>query len=420
VTGGLADPATYRTGPPYREFARRRRDAPVGWVAEVALPRRSTRGTAVHRLGGFWAVTRHATVVAASRAPEVFSSAARGAFLADPVSPDDLARARQLLVGMDPPEHTWLRRMVTAAFPPAAIRQLRPAIARHACSLVRRVVTGAELDAVTDLAAELPLLVLADLLGIPRQDRGLFLRWSHQLVGFDDPAFGGGDVARFKATLQEAFGYALGVAREKRRRPGDDVVSRLVTTELAGRRLTEPEFCQLWLLLVVAGNETTRHLIAGGLDLLADRPDLARRLAGRPDLTAGAVEEMLRWTTPIMQFRRTAVRDTVLDGQPIRAGDKVVLYYISANRDERVFPDPDRFDPARSPNPHLAFGAGPHFCLGSQLARLEATVLFRGLAGHLDRLRRAGPALRLESNFMNGLRSLPVRFAPPVRRRPTG
>jgi hypothetical protein len=417
--GQLADPATYRTGPPHREFARRRREAPVGWVAEVPLPRRSTT-TGTQRVGGYWAVTRHPTVVAVSRAPDRFSSAAGGAFLADPASPEDLERTRQLLVGIDPPEHTWLRRMVTMAIPPAAVRRLQPAIAGHVRALVARVVAGDDFDAVTELAAELPLLVLADLLGVPRQDRGLFLRWSNQLVGFDDPAFGGGDVKQFKAALAESFGYACQAARAKRRNPGEDVVSRLVTAELDGRRLTEREFCHLWLLLVVAGNETTRHLISGGLDLLADRPRLARRLAARPDLVTGAVEELLRWVTPIMQFRRTAMCDTVLDGQPVRAGDKVVLYYISANRDETVFPDPDRFDPARSPNPHLAFGAGPHFCLGSQLARVEATALFGALAGHLGRLRRAGPAVRLESHFMNGLRALPVRFARPDRERPTG
>ncbi|MEV4545557.1 cytochrome P450 [Micromonospora echinaurantiaca] len=411
VTGSLADPATYLDGPPFAEFARRRREAPVSWVAEVPLRRHSARGTVVQRVGGYWAVTGHAAVVAASRRPEIFSSAERGAFLADPTSRADLERSRQLLVGMDPPAHTRLRRVVTAAFTAPVVRGMRAAIAEHARQIVRRATAGQPVDAVAEVAAELPLLVLADLLGIPREDRGLFLRWSNNLVGFDDPAFGGGDVEVFKQTFVEAFGYALTAAKARRRDPGDDLVSRLVTAEVDGRRLTESEYCHLWLLLVVAGNETTRHLISGGLDLLADRPDLADRLARQPDLVPTAVDEMLRWTTPIMQFRRTAVVDTELAGQPIRAGDKVVLYYISANRDESVFDRPETFLLDRSPNPHLAFGVGPHFCLGSHLARVEAAVLFEELAPHLPRLRRAGPAVRLESNFMNGLKQLPVTFA---------
>ncbi len=410
ITGSLADPATYGSGPPFAEFARRRRDAPVSWVDEVPLRRHSVRGTAVQRVGGYWAVTGHAAVVAASRNPEVFSSAEQGAFLPDPGSRADLERSRQLLVGMDPPGHTKLRRVITTAFSGAVVRQMRASIVDHARAIVRRTTTGQEVDAVAEIAAELPLLVLADLLGIPREDRGLFLRWSNNLVGFDDPAFGGGDVEVFQKTFVEAFGYAIASAKAKRRNPGDDLVSRLVTAEVDGRRLTEKEFCHLWLLLVVAGNETTRHLISGGLDLLVDRPDLTRLLPGRPDLVAGTVEEMLRWTTPIMQFRRTAVCDTELAGRRIRAGDKVVLYYISANRDEAVFADPDRFDPGRTPNPHVAFGIGPHFCLGSHLARTEAVALFEELAVHLPGLARRGPAVRLESNFMNGFRRLPVVF----------
>jgi cytochrome P450 len=408
-TVSLADPTTFTSGPPFAEFARRRREAPVGWVDEVRLQRRSARGVAVQHLGGYWAVTTHAGVVAASRKPDVFS-AERGAFLADPTSRADLERHRQLLVGMDPPAHIRLRRVVTSAFTGSVVQGMRASIVDHARAIVRRVVAGGELDAVADIAAELPLLVLADLLGVPREDRGLFLRWSNNLVGFDDPAFGGGDVEVFQQTFVEAFGYALAAAKDKRRNPGEDLMSRLVTAEVLGRRLTEKEYCHLWLLLVVAGNETTRHLISGGLDLLADRPDLAQRLARRPDTVPATVEEMLRWTTPIMQFRRTATRETELEGQRIGAGDKVVLYYISANRDEAVFHDPSRFDPDRFRNQHVAFGVGPHFCLGSHLARAEAVALFEGLAEHLPALERRGPATRLASNFMNGIRHLPIAF----------
>lgn len=410
--GSLADPATFAAGPPLEEFARRRREEPVGWVEEVPVVRRSGRGEVQRRLGGYWAVTSYQAVVEASRQPGVFSSAARGAFLTEPASPADLQRMRQLLVGMDPPEHTALRRFATVAFTPAKVRALQAGIAGHARRLVAEAVARDEVDAVADLAAELPLLVLAELLGVPVEDRALFLRWSNNLVGFDDPAFGGGDVDVFRRALTEALGYAATMRRERRRNPGDDLVSRLVTTEIDGHRLGEREFAFLWLLLVVAGNETGRHMMSGALDLLADRPDLARELVDDPGLVAPTVDELLRWLTPIMQFRRTATRDTVLAGQEIAVGDSVVLYYLSANRDESVFEAPDEFRPRRSPNPHLAFGSGPHFCLGSHLARLEAVVLLEELRPYLTRLRRTGPAERLRSNFMNGIKRLPISFAP--------
>jgi len=253
--------------------------------------------------------------------------------------------------------------------------------------------------------------VLADLLGMPRQDRELLLRWSNNLVGFDDPEYGGGSVDVYQRTFVEAFGYASQLARARRRDPGEDLVSLLVNAELDGRRLTELEFCQTWILLVIAGNETTRHLLSGGLLALSQRPDQLARLVADPGLVSLAVEELARWVTPIMQFRRTAVTDSTLDGQPIAAGDKVVLYYVSANRDSDVFAEPDGLDVGRLPNPHLAFGIGPHFCLGARLARVEAAAMLSELRPHLPRLRLTGPPIRLESNFMNGIKSLPATFA---------
>jgi cytochrome P450 len=406
----LADPATYASGPPWAEFARRRAHAPVAWVEEPALRRHAENGGGlVHRGDGFWAVTRYAAVVEASRRPDLYSSAQRGAFLADPKSRGDLERTRQLLVSMDPPEHAKLRRAVTAAFTPKTVRSLRDGIEAHADAIVARVVARGEVDAVADLAAELPLLVLADLLGMPPADRHLMFTWSNHLVGFDDPQFGGGDVTMFKRTLADAFAYAAAAAADRRRSPGQDLMSALVAGEVDGHRLSDQQLCSLWLLLVVAGNETTRHLISGALELAADDPEVRAALAD-PDRVPAAVEELLRWLTPIMQFRRTATRDTELAGQPIRAGDKVVLYYLSANRDEDVFPDADRLRLGREPNPHVAFGVGPHFCLGAHLARAETAALLRALRPHLPDLRRAGPTDRLASNFMNGIKSLPVRL----------
>ncbi|WP_199434080.1 cytochrome P450 [Qaidamihabitans albus] len=400
--GSVADAGSYTHGPPHAEFARLRREAPVAWLPEPTRRLRSGAGSVEHTGTGFWAVTRYETVLAVSRQPRLFSSAARGAFLSDPKSHADLERARQLLIGMDPPEHAVLRRSMVAAMPSRA--RLVQSVRDHVATLVSAFEADGGGDAVARLAAELPLLVLADLLGVPRADRGLFYEWSNNLVGFDDPEIGGGDVTTFTRTIGEAFGYARRLANERRRQPREDFVSALVNRD---DPLDEATFCHAWLLMVVAGNETTRHLISGGLDLLLEHPRLAAALADGGAVPP-AVEEMLRCITPIMQFRRTATADTELAGQPVAEGDKVILYYVSANRDEAVFDRPDVPDLGRDHNPHLSFGAGPHFCLGGHLARLEAVELFTALRPYLARIERTGPPRRLASNFMNGLKELPV------------
>ncbi|MEU5724770.1 cytochrome P450 [Micromonospora sp. NPDC047738] len=404
----IAHPATYAGGVPHEEFDRRRREEPVGWVPEPALWRHSAAGRIQQRGAGFWAATTHEAVVEVSRQPEVFSSALRGAFLHDPRTPADLEFMRQLLVNMDAPQHVRIRRLVTSVFTPRAVRSLADTVTRHARDLVEAVRRRDTFDAVTDLAAELPLLVLADLLGLPRGDRHLLYRWSNNLVGFDDPEYGGGDVEVYRQTFAEAFQYALAVAVRRRAAPRDDLISLLAAAEVDGRRLTDREFCQFWLLLVVAGNETTRHLISGALHLLLHDEALRRRWLGAPLSTATAVDEFLRVVTPIMQFRRTATQDTTLAGTKIAEGDKVVMFYVSANRDAAVFADPHRVDLERAPNPHLSFGMGPHFCLGAHLARMEMAALLDAVVPHLPRLATTGPVVRLESNFVNGIKSMPV------------
>ncbi|GAA1954483.1 cytochrome P450 [Amycolatopsis minnesotensis] len=406
----VAHPATYADGVPHAEFRRLREAGNVSWVPEPALIRHSSAGQTAVRGTGYWAVVGHPEVVEVARLPEAYSSAAKGAFLVDPRTKADLRTARQLLVNMDAPEHARIRKLVTSVFTPKAIGGLADSVRGHAANLVEKVVAAPEFDVVTDFAAELPLLVLTDLLGMPKEDRHLLYRWGNQLVGFDDPEYGGGDVEAYRRTFVEAFQYALGKRAEAVRSPRDDLMSKLANAELDGHPLADREFCQFWLLLVVAGNETTRHLLAGSIRALADHPAQRDALAADPSMLPTAVEELLRWVTPIMQFRRTATRDLVLGGRKIAAGDKVVLYYTSANRDERVFTDPDRLDLARAVNPHLAFGIGPHFCLGTHLARLEATAALSGLAPHLHRLRIAEPVVRMESNFVNGIKSLPARW----------
>lgn len=410
LPAALADPGTYVGGVLYDELARRRREAPVAWVDEVPLWRHGAAGGQLVRGTGYWAVVRHATIVAISRQPDAFSSAVRGAFLADPVSRDDLERGRQLLINMDAPQHSAVRQLVTTAFTPRLVDRLKASICSHAESIVSRALGRQQFDIVRDIAAELPLLVLADLLGMPREDRGLMFEWSNNLVGFDDADFSAGSIDRYKRTFVEAFDYAKELARLRRARPGDDLVSALLACEIDGRRLTDDEFCHVWLLLVVGGNESTRHFLSGSLQALLEWPAERDRLVAAPDLTPTAVEELLRWVSPVMQFRRTLTRDVEVDGQPMRAGDKVLLYYVSANRDETVFESPDRLNLARMPNPHLAFGVGPHFCLGARLSRVEAAALLDVLRPHLARLELTGPIERLASNFMNGVKSMPAHF----------
>lgn len=419
----IAHPETFAAAVPHAAFARLRARGPVVWTDEPDLVRHSSAGRTVYRGTGYWAVLSHSAVVEASRRTGDFSSAAKGAFLVDPRTRADLERARELLVNMDDPRHNRVRRIATSVFTPRAVRSLADRVEQHARRLVTAAVSRGDTDLVTDLAAELPLLTLADLLGIPPADRRLLYRWSNHLVGFDDPEYGGGDIEAYRRTLGEAFQYALGVAAERRAAPGDDLASRLATAEVDGRRLSDREFCQFWLLLVVAGNETTRHLLSGSVQALMEHPDQRRRLIEDPALIPTAVEELLRWTSPIMQFRRTVTVDTELAGQRMTAGDKVVLYYVAANRDPAVFTEPDRLDLSRNPNPHLAFGIGPHFCLGANLARLEARAALAALRPYLSTAQIAGPGARLASNFVNGLKSLPFRFstaAHPVRQDPAG
>jgi cytochrome P450 len=402
----IADPATYASGVPHGKFAELRASGGVSWVEEPALWRHSAAGRTLQRGSGYWAVTTHEEIIEASRRPEDFSSSLKGAFLVDPRTQADLQTARQLLVNMDAPHHSRIRRLVTSVFTPRAIRELSDSVHQHAASVVERAISAETFDGVTDLAAELPLLVLSDLLGMPREDRHLLYRWSNNLVGFDDPEYGGGDIEAYRNTFAEAFKYALGIAYERREQPRDDLISLLANAEVDGKRLADREFCQFWLLLVVAGNETTRHLIANSLQYLIADPALARSLQEKP--IAPAVDEFVRVVTPIMQFRRTATQDVTLAGQEIAAGDKVVLYYVSGNRDKRVFDEPDEVRLDRDPNPHLSFGIGPHYCLGAHLARMEAAAMLEALRPHLSRLRHAGPVVRLESNFVNGIKSMPL------------
>jgi len=359
---------------------------------------------------GFWAVTKHRDIVAISRDPKTFSSAQRSALYRE-ASASELAELQLLMLNMDPPRHTRIRSLVNKGFTPRMAARLEPRVRLVTTRILDAIAPLGECDFVTSVAAELPLQVIAELLGVPLEDRHQLFTWSNQLIGFDDPEYAG-SLETSRQVALEVYLYANRLAAERRKSPLNDLVSTLVHAEVDGRKLTEMEFDLFFLLLMVAGNETTRNSISGGLLALLEHPEQKARLLADASLIPTAVEEMLRWVTPVMHFRRTATRDTEIGGQRIRAGDKLMLFYPSANRDEEVFPDPFRFDVSRQPNEHLAFGIGEHYCLGANLARLEIRVLFEELLRRLPDIDLAGPPVRLRSSFINGIKHMPVRFTP--------
>jgi cholest-4-en-3-one 26-monooxygenase len=393
----LIDADTYVAGVPHEQFRRLRAEAPVFRHREAEGP-------------GFWAVTKYHDVLAVSRDHKSYSSHRGSALLVDR-SPEDLAEMQMMMLNMDPPRHTKLRMLVNKGFTPRTMAELEPHVREIAARIVDAVAPRGECDFVTEVAAELPLQVIAELVGIPLEDRQMVFDWSNRLIGFDDPEFQTTlDDGKLAAT--EMYMYANQLAQQRRKNPRRDLISVLLDAEVDGEKLSELELDVFFLLLSVAGNETTRNLISGGMRTLIEHPAERRRLIENPRLLESAVEEMLRWVSPVMHFRRTATHDTELHGEKIREGDKVVIWYISANRDEDVFPEPERFDVARTPNDHLAFGLGAHFCLGNNLARLEIRLVFEELLRRLPDIELAAPPRRLRSNFINGIKSMPVRFTP--------
>lgn len=400
----LFDPDTYAQAVPHDTFALLRREAPVYRQLRTGLP-------------PFWAVTRYHDIVKVSRDWATFSSERRGALLREPPE-EALETQRLMMLNMDPPRHAKLRGLVNKGFTPRMISRLTPPIRRICAQIVDTVSERGECDFVTEVAAELPLQVIAELLGIPESDQHQVFEWSNTMIGSDDPEWQRSPEEATSAAMA-MYAYANELALQRRDSPRDDLVSVLMRAEVdegdpsGGRQLTELEFDVFFLLLAVAGNETTRNLISGGMLALIEHPDQRQRLRDDLSVLDTGVEEMLRWITPVMQFQRTAQHDTEIGGQRIAEGDRVAVYYVSANRDEAVFEEPDRFDVGRSPNEHLTFGGGgPHFCLGANLARLEIRVMFEELLGRLPDIELNGPPRRLRSNFINGLKAMPVRFTP--------
>jgi cholest-4-en-3-one 26-monooxygenase len=401
VPADLSDPDLFVRGWPADVFRRLRAEAPVAWND-------SANGN------GFWVVSRHQDVWDISLDQKTFSSARNGAIPRDWQNDEEREAQSGMLINMDPPRHTKYRRLVNLGFSPKMVNRLEPHIRQLAAGIVDAVAARGHCDFVNDVAAELPLQVIVEMIGVPLEDRHLVFDWSNKMMAYDDPEYQEGPETGQMAAMQ-MFMYANQLALERKARPREDLVSVLMTAEVEGEKLAEHEFDQFFLLLAVAGNETTRNLISGGMLALLEHPEQRARLLADRRLLDSAVEEMLRWVAPVMQFRRTVQRDVQLHGIHLHAGDLVSVWYGSANRDERVFRDADRFDVGRQPNEHLAFGIGPHFCLGANLARLEIRIMFEELLRRLPDIRPAGPVERLRSNFINGIKRMPVEFTPERR-----
>lgn len=426
-------PETFSHGAPVELFSQMRTHGSVVWVNEPGFD-------GMPGGPGFWAVLGHAECGAVLRQPRLFSSRLGLTQIYD-APPPLLDVYRSMMINMDPPEHTRLHRIVAKSFTPRAVAALERGIVERCRSLVADVSAypgqGA-CDFARDVVAELPLLTLADMLGMPESDRWLMFDWANRVIGMMDAEYGVSKSfdpsmasgiarqafaarpepdahgrmpdARHPSGMADLYVYARGLAAHLRSHPGDDVMSLLLRRIDDGDQVSVEEFENIFWLFCVAGNETVRNAIPGGMQALLEHPDEMALLWRDPTLINGAVEEMLRWWSPVVHFRRTATTATDLGGQRIEPGDKVVVFFSAANRDPAVFDDPDRFDITRTPNPHIAFGTGPHFCIGAMLARTQMRAMLREIISRWESVEQAAPAVRLRASFQHGIKSQPVRF----------
>lgn len=397
----IIDPDLYvKRGYPHDEWALLRREAPV---FRYERP----------NVDPFYAVTRHADIVTVSRQPELFKSS-QLLFVAQneegAPAPDE-AILRQLL-NMNPPEHGAYRAVVNQRFTPRAIARLKEQVEQVTTVVLDDIVGRTECDFVTEVSAKLPLAVISEMFGIPRADWPMMFRLSNALIGPGDPEYAGSQT--IKETLEQArlefFQYFNQLCEDRRKSPRDDLASALANGSVNGEPLPPFELLSFFALLIVAGNETTRNATTGGLYAFINHPGQWERLKRDPALLPKAVEEVVRWTSPVIQFARIVTADTELHGRKLRQGDVLALFYPSANRDEDVFERPFEFDIGRYPNRHIAFGIGEHFCLGANLARLELLVMFRQLAERMERVEPAGPVQRMRSSFVGGIKHMPIRY----------
>lgn len=404
----ITDPDVYRSGVPHATFTRLRDEDPISWWEE--------------RDGsGFWAVTRYQDIIDLNRDFKSFTSS-RGIRLEE--MDDEEAAARRTMMELDPPEHTRLRRLVQGGFTRRMVQNYEAAIRALAIEVLDEALTQRRFDFTVDVARQLPLRMLGSLLGAPREDYDWLVAHGDAMIGNSDPEFtqhvvdlSDTDAFRLMPFRSpsgiELFEYGQRLADARRAAPRDDVVTKLLAPTVDGEPLTDLEFNNFFALLVAAGNDTTRYTMSAGLLALLDHPEQLDLLRARPELMGSAVEEILRWSSVTMHFRRTATRDVEVRGRTIREGDKVVLWWISGDFDDRQFPEPFRFDITRNPNEHLAFGrGGPHRCIGEWLARLELRVTLEELLPRMGSAQVVGPIGRMRSNFISGIKHLPVEIAP--------
>lgn len=402
------DPDLYVDGIPYDVYARLRSTTPVSWHQEPATKD-------VPAGPGFWAVMGHEDVQHVSKTPDVFSASLGCTQLRDP-DPEDLAFLQAMLLNMDPPQHNVLRKTISGLFTPRATRRLMPFVEETTRRLVSEARERGEFDLVEDVTDTLSLSVLTEILGVPASDRRLFFDWANRIIGYTDEEYSGQTNPRSPSSLQDMYAYADTLREYRTRNPGEDVISALVHARVDGRAISDAEFKNFFFLLAVAGNDTTRSALPGGILTLMQHPDQLALLREQPELLGSAVEECLRYAPPVISFRRTATRDTVLRDVPITAGDKVVVFYPAANRDPREFADPDTFDIARSPNRHVSFGHGPHVCVAAAVARLQMSTMLGAFLQHLPGLALTGPVELLASNAVAGIKRAPVAVRPTHRR----
>jgi cholest-4-en-3-one 26-monooxygenase len=396
----LTDLDIFERQVPHEWFRRLRSEAPVHWHEEKNGP-------------GFWAITKYADVKAISSNPTVFSSELRGALAREPEE-ETMGFMRSIMLNMDPPRHRQYRALVSRAFTPRRISNIGDNIKKMVREIINGVIEKGECDFVEDIAALLPLRAICEMMGVPEEDRRSVYVLGNRMVGIDDPEMqpDGKPMVQTDGmgAAGEMFMYAGHLWEKAHSNPGDDLATALVNAEVDGHRLTETEFNFFFLLLIIAGNETTRTVTSNGMLALLQHADQLQALRDDPGLVNSAVEEILRYAPAVHNFRRTATGDTEIRGRKIRANHKLVMWYPSANRDEDVFHEPDDFNIRRSPNDHLAFGIGEHYCLGANLARLELQEMFRGLVLRLHDIEQKTPARRLRSTFINGVKEMPIRF----------
>ncbi|MFF5992450.1 cytochrome P450 [Prauserella flavalba] len=396
----FTDPDLYATRLPLEEFALLRRTAPVWWNAQPY-------NKAGFKDEGFWVVTRLEDVKAVSRDSQLFSSQEKTAIIRfdENMDEDGINANRLVLLNMDAPQHTKLRRIVSKGFTPRAIGKLEDALRERAQQIAHTAKAKGSGDFVADVACELPLQAIAELIGIPQEDRLKIFDWSNQMIGYDDPEY---DVEPIAASA-ELVGYAFNMAEQRRQCPMDDIVTKLVQADVDGESLASDEFGFFVILLAVAGNETTRNAITHGMKAFLDHPDQWEIYKEQRPKTAP--DEIVRWATPVVAFQRTATADTELGGQHIRAGDRVGMFYSSANFDPEVFDEPEKFDILREDNPHVGFGGtGSHYCIGANLARLEIDLIFNAIADVMPNIRELAPPDRLRSGWLNGIKHYQVAY----------